>query len=205
MAQTFEKETKAVTANARVFGIFELAEKILLQLPITDLIHISRVSRKFQSTVANSKPLQRALFLKPLAGKSVILVKPKPGRMLFLSDESSEISVRVLGNPFTRRIMRGVNNDDAAFLHHEASWRRMLLSQPPMRRVENKQGRKYRDDHGVKLLQSLVAGEKRPQFYSPNYIEAWEFFKRIQRAIDVKRDEKPVWEDDKSLHGIKIA
>lgn len=205
MAQTAGEKREAVTAAARVFGIFELAEDILLHLPIVDLIHVSRVSKEFQNTVTNSKPLQRALFLKPVTGKSVILVKPKPGRMLFLSDESSAVSVRVLGNPFTQRIMRGVNNDNAAFFHQEASWRRMLLSQPPMRLVEDKQGKRYRDDHGVKLLQSLVAGEKRPSFYTPNYIEAWEFFKRIQLAIDVRRDEKPVWQDDKSLHGIKLT
>ncbi|CZT18112.1 uncharacterized protein RCC_03952 [Ramularia collo-cygni] len=191
----------SATAASRVFGILELAEGILLYLPITDLIHVSRVSKRFQHTVAASKPLQRALFLKPLAGKTVILVKPTPGRMVFLADETSDMSVGVLGNPFVQRVMQGLNHhDDAALLRKDATWRRMLLSQPPMRRIEDKYGRKFRDDQGVKLLQALVASEKRPQWYRPNHIEAWEFFKRVKLAGDVRRIEKPLSEDDRSLH-----
>lgn len=203
MTQTSKTERR--TAAARVFSIFELAQQILLELPIRDLIHLPRVAKQFQSTVANSKPLQRALFLKPLTGKSVILVKPTPGRMVFLSDEGSEVSVHVLGNPFARRVMNGLNKKNAAFLNQEASWRRMLLCQPPIRRIEDKSGRKYRDDHGVKLLQSVLAGEKRPHWYSAGHIETWEFFMRVQLASDVRRIEKPLWVDDKSLNGIKLG
>lgn len=200
MAQTVHFKIEHGTATTRVFDIFELAEQILLQLPIKDLIHISRVSKQFLSTVAGSKPLQRALFLKPLSGSSVILVAPKPGRMAFLSDEASEVSVHVLRNPLVPRIMQGINKNEPAFFHQDATWRRMLLSQPPMRRIQNKNGRKYRDDHGVKLLQSLVASEKRPQWYQPRHIEAWEFFKVVKLASDVRRIEAPLWVDDKSHH-----
>lgn len=202
MASTFDTRTGTAfaTASTRVFGIFELAEKILMHLPITDLIHAPRISKQLQSIVTNSKPIQRALFLKPLSGKPVILVKPSPGRMIFRPNENSNISVRVLGNPFAQRIMRGLNRNDAAVLHQKATWRRMLLSQPPMRRIEDKHGRKFRDDHGVKMLQSLVASEKRPQWYKLNYIEEWEFFKRVKLAKDVRRVEKPLDVDDRSLH-----
>jgi hypothetical protein len=163
------------------------------------------VSKQFQTTVANSKPLQRALFLKPLKGKPVILVTPTPGRWVFQPDEASEVSVRPLRNPFARRVIQGLNDDDPAILYPGATWRSMLLSQPPMRLIQNKEGKKYRDDHGVKMLQTLPASEKRPQWYKLGHIEAWEFFRIVKLAVDVRRIEKPLSVDDKIHHEARFA
>lgn len=52
-------------AMDRVFGTAELADMILIQLPMRNLLLSQRVCRKWKYAIRNSPQLQRALFLKP--------------------------------------------------------------------------------------------------------------------------------------------
>ncbi|KAF2773751.1 hypothetical protein EJ03DRAFT_105914 [Teratosphaeria nubilosa] len=48
-----------------VFGITELAEQILLALPMRALLLAQRVNRTFYDTIASSPHIQEALFFRP--------------------------------------------------------------------------------------------------------------------------------------------
>jgi hypothetical protein len=55
-------------ASLKVFNTAELLEKILLELPMVDLVvRIPRVSKVFKATIDGSIQLRRALFLEPTA------------------------------------------------------------------------------------------------------------------------------------------
>ncbi|KAK4899014.1 hypothetical protein LTR27_003746 [Elasticomyces elasticus] len=58
-------DTAPATPQDRVFGVAELLEKILLGLPLRDLLPSPRVCRTWRGSVKQSSMIQRALFLKP--------------------------------------------------------------------------------------------------------------------------------------------
>jgi hypothetical protein len=60
--------TESDRASLKVFTTVELLEKILLELPMVDLVvRIPRVSKVFKATIDGSIHLRRALFLEPTA------------------------------------------------------------------------------------------------------------------------------------------
>lgn len=54
------------TAVSQVFGVAELLEAILVELPMRDLLLSQRVSKTFQLTIKGSTKLQRKLFFVPM-------------------------------------------------------------------------------------------------------------------------------------------
>ncbi|KAK5746935.1 hypothetical protein LTR17_000566 [Elasticomyces elasticus] len=58
-------------AGTRLTNTYELLEMILLRLPVDTLLLSQRVNKQFQSTIANSKPLQQKLFFAPLPTSAV--------------------------------------------------------------------------------------------------------------------------------------
>lgn len=54
------------TAAERVLELPELLERILLLVPMRDLLFSQRVSKFWQALIGNSLPLQQALFFKPI-------------------------------------------------------------------------------------------------------------------------------------------
>jgi hypothetical protein len=54
-----------MSATQKVFGVFELLEAILLNLPIKDLLFAQKISKNFNQVIKSSTPLQKALFFQP--------------------------------------------------------------------------------------------------------------------------------------------
>ncbi|PVH90409.1 hypothetical protein DM02DRAFT_678628 [Periconia macrospinosa] len=142
--QTARKSTgglwpfKEKSVIEKAWAIAEIAENILLHLPMKDVLLAQRVCRGWREVIRSSPALQEHLFMR---------AKPRK--------DSSEIPIREL-NPLLIEHMsmwfsavgksqpvQGVSwatvqdvpwaNTDArlAFLRRDASWRNMLLAQPP--------------------------------------------------------------------------
>lgn len=151
-------------AVTSVFGTPELLETILLELPIKDLlINAQRVDKTFNGTIQASAKLQQALFFKPLPGKPLNFEKTTPPQWLESPDD--ERYHTVLANPFynsLRSILLATPGDhpirpSRLLQRPEASWRRMLVTQPPitvdlsrtsmerMRMIPDSEGQFYED------------------------------------------------------------
>ncbi|KAK4956876.1 hypothetical protein LTR10_006405 [Elasticomyces elasticus] len=150
--------TKHSAFNA-VFLTTELLENILGQLPMKDLLLAQRVSRKWRDVIVQSKGMQQQLFMLPIEAEYVWDLSiaedsdwfeitrstgDKNVRHLqrylhtFNSGNTNELLVTSEGNqclwekasplgayePLILRNLPSLDNPDA-------SWRRMLLSQPP--------------------------------------------------------------------------
>lgn len=127
---------------------YEILEAILLNLPAQDLLLSQCLCRTFREMVTSSTRIQRALFLSPshYSGKlsEWKLLRWNP----FLETTLSRLlNVRVIG---VHRGKEGVKmvahvrfskeyhadpdpirNNSAQLLRHEASWKKMLVTQPP--------------------------------------------------------------------------
>ncbi|KAF2488882.1 hypothetical protein BU16DRAFT_531927 [Lophium mytilinum] len=146
-----------MSSSSRVFAIPELFELILLQLPMRDLLLASQISKAFHATITTSPALQSALFLRPMStfpprqDVSEFQINPLldvtfPG---FLSDapnipaEEWDLHFNHFPNPpapndgsSTALYFRSAwSLQPEAFARKEASWRRMLVCQPPVRRL----------------------------------------------------------------------
>ncbi|KAK3724392.1 hypothetical protein LTR37_001016 [Vermiconidia calcicola] len=118
----------------KVLSLVELLEPILAQLPTHDLLRAQKVCRTWKATIDKSRRLQQALFFAP-AGKPLranVLEKWAVGA-------TSASAPKVLQNPLLTRFFhafstsRRANNDvSRAFFSPTASWRKMLISQPPV-------------------------------------------------------------------------
>ncbi|KAF7191916.1 hypothetical protein HII31_06726 [Pseudocercospora fuligena] len=58
-------------AATKVFGVFELAEQILLELKTEDLFRAQRVCRQWRAVIESSSPCRKALFLEPGTAEDV--------------------------------------------------------------------------------------------------------------------------------------
>ncbi|KAK5124492.1 hypothetical protein LTR85_001709 [Meristemomyces frigidus] len=56
----------------KVFGIFELFEKIALQLPLKDLLFAQGVCKTWNNNIHGSRPLQKAMFFEPATSDVVV-------------------------------------------------------------------------------------------------------------------------------------
>lgn len=63
--QIAEETADEATAAAKVFGIAELLEQILIEADFVDVLLLQRVNKTFAATTSNSTSLQYKLHLKP--------------------------------------------------------------------------------------------------------------------------------------------
>lgn len=123
-----------------VSNIPELLETILLNPPIKDLLLAQRINKTFQAAILSSPKLQQALFLKPLAGSLLQYGVPPRAPQLWLESPEDPMHHVVHGNPFFHRFYGNsffmkstpAGFDMDAIQRPEASWRRMLVTQPPI-------------------------------------------------------------------------
>ncbi|KAK4615849.1 hypothetical protein CLAFUW4_10323 [Fulvia fulva] len=125
------------SACRRVFAIAELAEQILLNLPARDLLtKAQRVSHHWRTNIQASSPIQQALFLKPInctplafriTGTKKLLARYNPNGVWTASPHHQDL-VAPYGNPF----VDAKTSNGEAMMRPEASWRRMLVTQPPI-------------------------------------------------------------------------
>ncbi|VUC21615.1 unnamed protein product [Clonostachys rosea] len=157
-----------------VFATEELFDDILLRLPIELILTaVQRVSKTWQRQIESSHRLQRHLFLRPDNSKTLqetqgdCIINPLLykhfGPMLGRREEQSGGTDVVASQPRARRLgmgydmhlsiadMSGGRVQHKRFACAGASWRRMLISQPPPRNVgyieyaENGRAERYWD------------------------------------------------------------
>jgi hypothetical protein len=122
------------SARTRVFETLELFEAILVQLPPRDLLLAQRISRGFQSVIQSSPKLQQSLFFRPesFEDPKIWRLNPLLRDLFFPWFVTAEYRWNLPGYDIFQLLDW---NRDAktkeAFLHPNASWRRMLLIQPP--------------------------------------------------------------------------
>ncbi|KAI5361400.1 Putative F-box domain-containing protein [Septoria linicola] len=102
-------------AAAKVFGIAELHEMILDQLPLREVIVASRVSREWSAAIKSSKTLQRKLFFLPAQSSAVVEANP------VLQDLAIVLWIELKKG---KQLMSDLPD---AWARPEASWRRMLV------------------------------------------------------------------------------
>lgn len=124
-----------LSACTRVFHTPELLEAILAQLPKKDLLFAQRVSRHFQSSIKSSPSLQRALFFRaaPLKDPKAWIINPflrKTFLPWFVLSRISQDMETIELLDWTRNDKKG-----QAFLYKDASWRKMLVLQPPPKKL----------------------------------------------------------------------
>ncbi|KAK5119514.1 hypothetical protein LTR85_007614 [Meristemomyces frigidus] len=145
-------------ACTRVLGTAELLEMILLRLPMKDLLFAHAVCRQWKSTIDDTARLQQALFFRSATPEPVEFhyqeayvnsdgVSVRKGYWATAADGKKP--VRVSPNalyaahqwPFlwiyaaSWQAKDLDRKDIEAFLRPEASWRRMLVAQPPPRKI----------------------------------------------------------------------
>ena len=148
-------------AANQVFNVGELVEMILIELPIKDLLLSQRINRKCKQTVESSTPIKKALFMVPGdANDTNVPVKgnafdspdswkfdASTARLYYIAPWSKIVADSglaynpllidsVFRSPRTNFIWRSsYRRFDFELLktHKDASWRRMFISQPPLK------------------------------------------------------------------------
>lgn len=139
---------------------------ILLKLPIKDiLLNANRVCRHWKTIIKNSPRLQQALFFSPLQSNTAEILRREYEQTSFRRNQRPHAPF-VVENPFYVVLM----NRSGPWRHtskkrreiygrKDASWRRMLLCQPPIKatflsastlKVENAGGIKFQDIEDAK-------------------------------------------------------
>lgn len=126
------------SACERLFGVFELAEAIFLELsPQQLLVNVQRVNRAWQEVVNNSMPLQQALFFRPITSDALHFVKSfgenRGGSWRFQYEGGH--AATVYEHPLLGQLLVDQRQPSSAIARPGASWRRQLLTQPPMSSV----------------------------------------------------------------------
>lgn len=141
-------------ARDAVFQTHELLEAILLQLPSKEiLLNCQRTCQNFRDVVPCSVRLQRALFFRPKG--SIAKDKPKPLEAIalnpmlctafdpWINDVKTSCACYYLDHentdlPHTTRNAWQTAKGDLSdkFSRKEASWRQMLISQPPITKLQ---------------------------------------------------------------------
>lgn len=125
------------TSCGRVFGIVELAEQILLALHPTDILcGAQQACRQWRDVVKQSSSIQELLFFKPIPAKALRYSNAARGMSIALDSTAfttelivGEGLLPVVENPYL--FMLSVPECNCASRPMDASWRRMLISQPP--------------------------------------------------------------------------
>ncbi|KAK8155192.1 hypothetical protein BKA80DRAFT_313232 [Phyllosticta citrichinensis] len=185
------------SAAHQVLSTIELLEQVLLQLPFQSLISAHQVCHIWNATIRHSTTLQRELFLAPVPcrrgkhqnaslkdvplnhgdlKKSPRIVKPQLNKLL-----AKKFRLGILNDPeedydggYMPMVSYGgdtILRGDRAHDPKEASWRKMLITQPPARRVEIavfhvEDGLTEKDcvsdEEGVRMGQMVEWVEQRP-------------------------------------------
>lgn len=131
------------TACEDVFAVPEMAEMILLQLPMRDiLVNVQRTSRAWQRLVNNSLAIQQAIFMRPVGHAPLRYFNPDPQVRTWSRERWAEsedaAGVSVIENPIiTNALQQILSHGPESFVnveaarHPQASWRRMFATQPP--------------------------------------------------------------------------
>lgn len=134
------------TACETVFSILELLETILLHLPQCTLFHAQRVNRTFHTLIINSPAIQQALFFraKPTTGQLVnyeqnaLLCQSFPDWFQLRSSSLHRFAKQMRRDAFDRLDWNQSEEKKRAYARRDASWRRMLVLQPPATLLEVK-------------------------------------------------------------------
>ena len=121
---TNTQATMAPAAPTRTFAVFELAEAIFLELPMRDLLVHQRTCKQWQAVMAESSKLQEAMFFKPATPRALIIHEGRGGYGNFL-----------IRHPLVRAHMRPLEDPTGALERADASWRRQLITHPPVAEV----------------------------------------------------------------------
>ncbi|KAI9674559.1 MAG: hypothetical protein M1822_009054 [Bathelium mastoideum] len=143
-------------AAARFVGIFELLEQTLSYLPGQELLQAQRVSRTWHAIIQRSLPLQRKLWMEPYTDKRVDLRNSTIANGVCYSTTNEKVPITI--NPYLMKFGEfervGMYGDEdewvltaqfseyALALGYEAidypgaSWRRMLITDPPCSSLE---------------------------------------------------------------------
>lgn len=130
----------------RVLAIYELLELILINLPMRDLLRSQRVCRTWHSAIQTSPTIQQALFFSPKRRKHPVC----PERETWEANQLLQVEfppwfqLAYIKSRWDWPMARSFNDlpwarDEKrceAFMRPDASWRRMLLTQPPIRDVQ---------------------------------------------------------------------
>ncbi|CAK3842144.1 Hypothetical predicted protein [Lecanosticta acicola] len=124
------------SAASRVFAITELIEKTLEELPIIDLLISQHVCKKYRKTVKGPLRLQQALYLEPLPEfVDLCGIALPPYTILVTTVLVSASPQDSTINPLLANAWQYSLKEDAkhsARSNPHASWRDMLVSQPPI-------------------------------------------------------------------------
>ncbi|ORY68521.1 uncharacterized protein BCR38DRAFT_406442 [Pseudomassariella vexata] len=133
------------TPQETVLAITELLEAFLLQLDIKTLLFAQSVCKRWQAVIQNSPSLQRALFFKtdqtsPFAHNELLQKKfPRWFEHLALGPESEPGFTSITRNPVADTVlfpsMPWIFSNLEAYQRPEASWKRMLIHQPPIKGI----------------------------------------------------------------------
>ncbi|KAF2231800.1 hypothetical protein EV356DRAFT_518185 [Viridothelium virens] len=184
-------------ADARVLAIDELLLEVLKRLDPLSLLRCQRINRRWKAIIDTELSLQQTLFFKPQLISSTkdsqgrkspgrlnpLLFKAfpgwfnSPGHVLFVAPESFSW------------IKDDVRRD--AYLCPEASWRRMLFCQPPIRTVRIdtiSYVRPTLDSSGLSRFDPELSDEDGIQM-GPLYDSTW--MQAVHHARRTSRDHHP--------------
>lgn len=156
MSTTTRKRPSSFNASSRFFAIGELLDLFLDQCTINVLLNCSLVCRSWNLVISNSSYLQQQLFLKPEKDTGAAEYRINPilwthfAPILYADmprrDEPEGLVERLeFGSNCSRSdltLLPWARNTSmfaptrCAFVQREASWRNMLVSQPPIRRID---------------------------------------------------------------------
>ncbi|CAK3789293.1 Hypothetical predicted protein [Lecanosticta acicola] len=139
--------TDLPSAAARVFGIVEIAEKIFLQIDFVGVLKCQRVDKQFNRVIRDSVALQQNLHLAPIPGNPPKELLPVLPQHMTLSKSGDELIVSPLSELRSRIPGKTVNKEAIAYTL--ASWRKMLVTQPPSQAAIYAHRCKFEDDWRV--------------------------------------------------------
>jgi hypothetical protein len=155
------------TARDRVLATPELLEAILVHLPLCDILTRAQlVSAHFHDTISSSISIQQALFFLPNSNAWVSETNPLLSHLgvSFFIDQRSRYFMEQPDrrpNNFAWPQRNGLNplvwqeyvRKNRVYSVKGASWRRMLVVQPPIKELELNGGNTLSNEQGVKMGQ----------------------------------------------------
>ncbi|KAK3691903.1 hypothetical protein LTR37_018334 [Vermiconidia calcicola] len=142
-----------MAASVRVLDTVELLEHILYKLPMRDLLLSQRVCKQWQAVIKASKKLQCALFFEPLDGSPLLAVTQGQYRLRFIRAPSA-----------------------GPYKYENASWRKMLVSQPTTTTICTMTGMTGKDFYGRREEIEFVrwTGQDSMGTIFPQILEHWD-------------------------------
>ncbi|KAI8630094.1 hypothetical protein F5Y19DRAFT_53306 [Xylariaceae sp. FL1651] len=120
----------------------ELLEAILQQLDMRTLLTSAQlVNRQWHELITSSPALQQALFFMPVAGNSgpvrqnVLLAEVFPLWFRENVKQTSDSKLKWFTQPSFKRLPMAKKSRQHTFMYPNATWRRMLVQQPPALRL----------------------------------------------------------------------